>query len=183
VLGRTVAFDSVPLRFWTAPILVEFVYGIVAYGLWQRGAFARWHPAIAVALALGGLLSMLLVHPDDSHRAWQWGLPAFIVFVAMLSLEGRWRVPWLWLLIGNASYSLYLTQAYVLQAIQKKVMPLDAFTATQVLMMAAATVVCCAVAVLFFKLIERPSNLWLRRRLLSPRAAAVQRRAPAAYRA
>ena len=33
-------------------------------------------------------------------------------------------MPALWLLIGNASYSLYLTHAYVIQALQKKVMPL-----------------------------------------------------------
>jgi len=32
--------------------------------------------------------------------------------------------------------------------------------------------ICCAVAVACFKLIERPSNLWLRRRLLRPRKTA-----------
>jgi len=111
-------------------------------------------------------------------------LPAFVVFIATLSLEGRWRVPALWLLIGNASYSLYLTQAYVLQAIHKKVMPLDSFTPPKVLMMVVAVALCCGLAVLCFKLIERPSNLWLRRRLLrrTP-ASAPRQQAAAAHRA
>ena len=99
------------------------------------------------------------------------GLPALMVFLATLSLEGRWRVPTLWLLIGNASYSLYLTQAYVLQAIQKMVVPLGAFTPTKVSLMVVAVLICCAVAVAFFHLVERPSNVWLRRLLLNARAA------------
>ncbi|HEU5293423.1 MAG TPA: acyltransferase [Burkholderiaceae bacterium] len=168
-LGQLVTFDSVPLRFWSAPILIEFVYGMVAYRLWRSGALADLRPGFAVPLALSAMVLMVLLHPDDAQRSWQWGVPALIVFVATLSLESRWRVPAWWLLIGNASYSLYLTQAYVLQAIQKKVMPLDAFTPAKVATMVAAVLACCAVAVLFFKLIERPSNLWLRRRLLRKR--------------
>jgi peptidoglycan/LPS O-acetylase OafA/YrhL len=77
-------------------------------------------------------------------------------------------------LIGNASYSLYLTHAYVIQALQKKVMPLDAFTPAQVALMLLAVALCCALAVACFLLVERPSNLWLRRRLLRrSRAAAL----------
>jgi peptidoglycan/LPS O-acetylase OafA/YrhL len=80
-------------------------------------------------------------------------------------------VPALWLLSGNASSSLYLTHPYVIQAFQKKVMPLDAFTPTKVAVMVAAGLICCAIAVTFFKLVERLSNLWLRCKLLRPRRA------------
>jgi len=170
-IGQLVTFDSVPLRFWTAPIIIEFVFGILAYGIWRRGLLAHLHPAIAVLLAVGSLAVLVFVHPSsDNARPWQWGPPALIMFLATLSLEGRWRVPALWLLIGNASYSLYLTHPYVIQAFQKKVMPLDEFTPTKVLLMVAAAVICCTIAVAFFKLVEKPSNLWLRRLLLRRRA-------------
>ena len=171
-IGQLVPFDSVPLRFWTAPIVIEFVFGIAAYRIWRRGLLARLHPALAVLLAVSALAVLILTHPsDDNLRPWQWGPPALIMFLATLSLEGRWRVPALWLLIGNASYSLYLTHPYVIQAFQKKVMPLDAFTPTKVALMVAAGLICCAIAVTFFKLVERPSNLWLRRKLLPARRA------------
>jgi peptidoglycan/LPS O-acetylase OafA/YrhL len=124
---------------------------------------------MAVLLAVAALLLMAGLKASDDLRPWLWGLPALVVFLAILSLEGRWRVPALWLLIGNASYSLYLTHAYVLQAIQKKLMPLDAFTPTKVLWMVIGVAAACALAVACFKLIERPSNLRLRRRLLRPR--------------
>jgi peptidoglycan/LPS O-acetylase OafA/YrhL len=169
VLGRVVQFDSVPLRFWTGPILIEFVFGIAAYRIWRSGALARLRPAVAVLLAAAALLLMAGLKASDDLRPWLWGLPALVVFLAILSLEGRWRVPALCLLIGNASYSLYLTHAYVLQAIQKKLMTLDAFTPTKVLWMAIGVTLACTLAVACFKLVERPSNLWLRRRLLRPR--------------
>ena len=172
-IGQLVSFDNVPLRFWTAPIVIEFVFGILAYGIWRRGLLTHLHPAIAVLLAVGSLAVLVLVQPTSPNaRPWQWGPPALIMFLATLSLEGRWRVPALWLLIGNASYSLYLTHPYVIQAFQKKVMPLDEFTPTKVSLMVAAAVLCCVIAVTFFKLVEKPSNLWLRRLLLRPRAAA-----------
>ena len=171
-VGQLVAFDSVPLRFWTAPIVIEFVFGILAYGIWRRGLLAHLNPVIAVLLAVSALAVLVLVHPDNpTTRPWQWGPPALIMFLATLSLEGRWRVPALWLLIGTASYSLYLTHPYVIQAFHKKVMPLDAFTPTKVALMVAAALICCTIAVAFFKGVERPSNQWLRRKLLPPRRA------------
>lgn len=171
-VGQLVPFDSVPLRFWTAPIVIEFVFGILAYGIWRRGLLARLNPIIAVLLAVSALAVLVMVHPENPNtRVWQWGPPALIMFLATLSLEGRWRVPSLWLLIGNASYSLYLTHPYVIQAFQKKVLPLDAFTPTKMALMVAAVLICCTIAVAFFKGVERPSNQWLRRKLLPPRGA------------
>lgn len=171
-IGRTVELHSAPLQFWTAPIVIEFVFGIAAYRIWRSGALAAVPVAAALALALGAWLLMAGLDADDTMRPWLWGLPATVLFLATLSLEHRWRVPALWLLIGNASYSLYLTHAYVIQALQKKVMPLDTFAPTTVALMVLAVLLCCALAVACFRLIERPSNLGLRRVLLRrPRAA------------
>jgi len=169
--GRLVHFDHVPLRFWTAPIVIEFVFGITAYHVWRSGVLARLPALAAVLIALGAWLTMAAVRSDDEMRPLLWGLPAMVLFLATLSLERRWHVPALWLLIGNASYSLYLTHAYVIQALQKKVMPLDSFAPTKVALMLLAVVVCCALAAATFWLIERPSNLWLRRRFLRRRRA------------
>jgi exopolysaccharide production protein ExoZ len=165
-LGQVVTFDNVALAFWTAPIVIEFVFGIAAYHVWRSGALARLPRLAAVVIAVGAWLFLAAVKADDVTRPWLYGLPALAIFLAVLSLERRWRVPAVWLLIGNASYSLYLTHAYVIQALQKLVVPLDSFTPTKVVLMLLAVVVCCAFATACFRLIERPSNLWLRRRFL-----------------
>jgi exopolysaccharide production protein ExoZ len=164
--GRLVQFDSVALSFWTAPIVIEFVFGIAAYHVWRSGVLARLPALAAVGIAVGAWLLMASLRSVDTMRPWLWGLPAMVLFLATLSLERRWHVPALWLLIGNASYSLYLTHAYVIQALQKKLTPLDSFAPVKVALMLLAVLVCCALAVACFKLIERPSNLWLRRHLL-----------------
>ena len=170
-IGRTSTLRSVPLTFWTGAVVIEFVFGIVAYRIWRSGALRRLHPALAVMLALTALavMSPLDLDPFSDARPWLWGVPAWIAFLATLSLEGRWRVPAWWLLLGNASYSLYLTHAYILQAIQKKLVPMDVLSAPKLMCMAASVLLCCAVAVACFNFFERPSTLWLRRRLLRPR--------------
>jgi exopolysaccharide production protein ExoZ len=170
-LGRVTTFQSVQLTFWTGAVVIEFAFGIVAYRIWRSGALRRLHPAWAATLAVvaWAVMAPQDVDPLSDARPWLWGVPALAAFMAVLSLEGRWRVPTLWLLIGNASYSLYLTHAYILQAIQKKVLPMDAFTAPKLLWMAMSVALCCAVAVGCFRLIERPSTLWLRRHLLQRR--------------
>lgn len=173
-IGRVVHFDHVPLRFWTAPIVIEFVFGIAAYDLWRNGVLSRLPKEAAVMIAVGAwlfLASMPSLPSEHTMRPWLWGLPAMVLLLVTLSLERRWAVPALWLLIGNASYSLYLTHAYVIQALQKKVVRLDSFTPTKVALMVLVVALCCALAVACFKLIERPSNLWLRRRFARHRRA------------
>ena len=170
-IGRMTTVDSVPLQFWTGPVVIEFAFGIVAYRIWRSGALQRLDPTLAVTLALAAWVVMapLDLEPLSETRPWLWGLPAMLAFLATLSLEGRWRVPAWWLLLGNASYSLYLTHAYILQAIQKKLVPMDAFSAPKALSMIVSVVLCCAVAVACFNWLERPSTLWLRARLLRTR--------------
>jgi exopolysaccharide production protein ExoZ len=169
----------VALKFWTAPIVIEFVYGIAAYHVWRSGVLARLPVLAAVLIAIVAWLLMAAWRADETTRHWQYGVPATVVFLSVLSLERRWSVPALWLLIGNASYSLYLTHAYVIQALQKKVVVLDAFTPTKVVLMLLVVAVCCAIAVACFRLVERPSNVWLRRHLLRrSRAPTIESLAP-----
>src|SRR6185503_17994995 len=73
-LGHVVHFDSVPLRFWTAPIVIEFVFGIAAYHVWRSGVLARLPAPAALALALGAWLLMAALRADDTTRPWLWGL-------------------------------------------------------------------------------------------------------------
>ena len=103
-------------EFYTHPILLEFLYG-TALGVWfMRGVeqSARWSLVIlavgAVSFGTVGLLG------DEHNRAVFWALPLVLVVQGALHapalVQGRVRA--FSKLLGDASYSLYLTQFLIL---------------------------------------------------------------------
>src|SRR5688572_15744145 len=67
-LGQLIDFDNVALKFWTAPIVLDFVYGIAAYHVWRSGALARLPVLAAVLLAIGAWLLMAAWRADETTR-------------------------------------------------------------------------------------------------------------------
>jgi exopolysaccharide production protein ExoZ len=104
LLGRIVGPTGPILALWTLPILLEFVVGGWVAMMWLRPALRR--PRIALAAVV---IFALLARP------------AMVLVTAMLVgtliLEARGRVPtWRpFLLLGDASYSIYLWQIFPLQ--------------------------------------------------------------------
>lgn len=96
---------------WTSGIMIEFGMGMV---------LARLVPvrigAWAALLLVGGFAALLasdfipLIHPVGV------GLPAAAIVMGAVALDDAGRVPrWRWgLLLGNASYSIYLVHVFVL---------------------------------------------------------------------
>lgn len=102
------------------PLLLEFLAGMWIAELARRGQ-ARGRPAALLALLAAGVAAWLasgLLAPAEAH-AWRvlvWGGPAALVLYAVVALEPHAnlrRVRPL-LLIGDASYSIYLTHVLVL---------------------------------------------------------------------
>ncbi|MGH7125077.1 MAG: acyltransferase family protein [Stellaceae bacterium] len=169
-LVAVAGFFSSPL--WPAPlhlidpIVLEFVAGmVVAY--WALAGRAL-PPIAAGALASLALLALfatdLGVDPGTLRvRFLLWGLPGVALLAAAVSLE-QWvargfRLP---RLLGDASYAIYISQAFTLPvvaiALSKADLtgPLGAATA-----LVAATVACAAVGVLVYRWVERPITRYL----------------------
>jgi peptidoglycan/LPS O-acetylase OafA/YrhL len=101
----------------TNPVVLEFAFGTTLAAIWLRGyrlpAACAWPLAAMAAAALCVLPSGL------GMRHLGWGLPAACLVAAVVSLEGTFaaRLPRVVLLLGDASFAIYLTHGFVRSAI------------------------------------------------------------------
>lgn len=127
VLGALVAWPllaalSSPLALtYTSPLLIEFMIGCLLGVMYERRALPR--PAIAAFVLVTGcglLLTsgMLSAADTGAVRFVHWGLPAFLIVTGTLGLESKLKEWRLLMLLGDASYSIYLTHGVVLSAVE-----------------------------------------------------------------
>ena len=117
--------ENPTIQLITNPLTLEFIAGgLVARFHYSGKAFAG-RPFLIMALAwwlLGyGICVKLGLAPESSHwlRVLIFGIPAAISVYALVAMEknSRWQLP-IWLvLIGDASYSVYLSHTLVFAAI------------------------------------------------------------------
>ncbi|MEM6634659.1 MAG: acyltransferase [Pseudomonadota bacterium] len=118
-------------NFYTHPLLLEFAAG-VALAVWWRGRAprptdARWGAAFLAAGAFG--LVMVAAPAGfaqlDQGRVVYFGLPAVMLVSGAMLLEGagyRAGGPF-WMLLGAASYAVYLSHPILLQVLGKALGP------------------------------------------------------------
>lgn len=104
--------DSIQWRFWTNPILIEFVFGV----LLAKAYLAGWHhPNYMTALAIFGIGIAMIILLDASQlpRFIAAGVPAAIITSAgalfFPNTTGRFQI------LGDASYALYLSHRFTLR--------------------------------------------------------------------
>jgi exopolysaccharide production protein ExoZ len=102
--------------FYTNPILFEFLYGVGLGFLFTKGVVQGRRVSIALMVAGALLFFTAGLRGDEANRAFWWALPL------VLLVQGALHAPALAQgaprafsrLVGDASYSLYLTQFIVL---------------------------------------------------------------------
>lgn len=113
--------------FYGNNIYFEFIYGLIAYKIFNNGylkLFNRYF-LIGLALILYVLLAYFEVEKFSTPRALLFGLPAFIIVLAVTSLE-----EWIQSIkdslavktlsaIGDASYATYLSHFFVVKGSQR----------------------------------------------------------------
>jgi peptidoglycan/LPS O-acetylase OafA/YrhL len=159
------------------PIILEFLIGAVIGALYLRGRLQVIGPRAAMALLVGGLFFMsALFDTRDFERVGTAGFGAAAVMLALLSLELRGRLrSWpLLILLGDASYSIYLAHPLVLTLARLGArtigLPVEQIGPGMLaVMMTMAIAVAAGVAAHLW--IERPMLDWLRSRLLAPASA------------
>jgi len=159
--GSVVRPESVLGAFYTRPIILEFVAGM-ALGAIGAGVCVpvRWKRGLllgACALGLAAVAFVPLLFPGLSRLVTQ-GVPAVAVVAGAIVLHqsgvrvgGRWL-----LLLGDASYALYLTHPFVTQAAQKagKLLGLTPLLAASLI--PVTLVLVCLVGVVTHLVVERP---------------------------
>jgi peptidoglycan/LPS O-acetylase OafA/YrhL len=172
VVGLAFPIETEPFRFWTRPVTLEFLFGVWVFVAWHNGfrfpVTAKF--AIAAIVALLALMTWEQINATsfDWIQPISFGIPAALIVLLGLSCEGQIKVPAILLATGDASYSLYLFHPYLVEPAQKII---GHFTASPLVMMAAIPFMVAAAvgfAILSYRIIEKPSNHWLRATFMTP---------------
>jgi exopolysaccharide production protein ExoZ len=158
--------------FYTDGIILEFAYGLIACWLFMRG----WRiapPACWALILLGAAGIAACIYLPFVPRPFNIGLPCLAVFLGMLNLPFREGMPGLGAmkLLGDASYSLYLSHWMTLSAMGQvwRRLGLGGMPGGWLLFVAAGVVASVAAALLIYRWIEMPVTDGLKRRIGSPR--------------
>lgn len=176
LLGRTADLD-LPWSYWCNDRLLEFVAGMAAF--WAYSTRHAWLEAVptvlasSLAIASIGVMVLQTTLGLKQYDVAVCGASSFILVLSALSLETRIIVGPTMILIGDASYSLYLLHPYVVRAIEETVVPLTTFSILTVSAAIVTIAASIAVAVICYWMLEKPANTWLRRYLMHvvPRTA------------
>ncbi|MBF8780083.1 acyltransferase family protein [Pseudomonas fulva] len=182
LLGRLVSFDSVPARFYTDQILLDFVLGMGCYAVyvrtanWRRTTPGNGARALLILTGSAALLYMALYGDltETAQRWVVWGIPAAVAFLALVHGCAGLRLPSLLVLLGDASYSLYLFHPYVLKVFNKVFHVFDAPGLLAYVMTPVSIGLCCLVAICIYRLVELPMTQWLRVLFIDRRKPAIQ---------
>jgi exopolysaccharide production protein ExoZ len=112
LLGYWLQPTWAPLQFWSDPIILEFVFGMMLALLYVRGASLPVPLRICLVVAGVAMIAFFDARiPPSGYRVVQWGIPAAMIFAGtVLGKEinfGQLSAPVK--MLGNASYALYLT--------------------------------------------------------------------------
>jgi peptidoglycan/LPS O-acetylase OafA/YrhL len=165
--------DAPPIATLADPLVLEFLFGVLLARIIDQRRASR---SVALSLALAGLLCLALV-PTDGHwmRAVIWGSAATACLGGCVLLEawlGRW-IPAALVLIGEASYALYLTHGFVLPLVGAALATTTLAGRTLGLILIAASLAASvALAIPVHLFIEKPVTERLRRLAARPASTA-----------
>jgi exopolysaccharide production protein ExoZ len=166
LVGRIYTGSSPLIIFYTDPIMLEFLSGILLGRAFEHDRLPqlRWG---YVALAVGLLLFVVSAWLEiESPRVVVWGMPAFLLVAGAVIIEEKWNVPVVpaLVMLGDASYSIYLTHTLTISAIAKfkAYFNVASFFVTSLILSAL-------IGVAAWRLFERPFS-----ELLKPRARVRQ---------
>jgi exopolysaccharide production protein ExoZ len=173
LLGSRITLTG-PLAFWSNSIVLEFVLGMLLALAFKAGL--RLPLGLAAALAAAGVAGLYLAGAGwlaAWPRGLVWGLPAAAIFAgAVLGRwpPGRYGLAGAAVALGDASYALYLTHAFVIRFFRELAEHgvLDP-KRSPYLYAALVTATACAAAIAVYRVFERPATRWLQARFAARR--------------
>ncbi len=180
IIARLVPAPPAPLDFYGNPVMLEFIYGIIAYyaawegyRLYQAKKLPRICLPLGVLSVLGCFCWLLVMKPCVNilgfRRPLLWGLPALlIVLCAFLTELFAKKMPSPLIRLGDISFSFYLMHYYPVMLLDRVVFDFSVCSLRALAGTAVAIAVSVGLALVSHALIETRLSGWLRRRLLMP---------------
>lgn len=183
LIGTVVESASVAFRFYTSPILLEFLFGVgvgcivlKTNPLWPARTYVLVGTGAVLALVLAGVVLPASLSPTGwnlENRAITYGpIAALVVHMAIRAEMAGIRVRSRGLIAqGDASYSLYLVHPFIYQIVTKILwlyFP-PAGMADRILVFGIVLVVTMFAGLATHRLVEKPLGSFLASRLLKGR--------------
>lgn len=132
------AVESNPLRIFLSPMIAEFLFGCLIAILVLKYPAKYQHIALIAGLFLFIIFAINESTWHDSYREITLGIPSALIVYA--AAHNKRKIPLLFLLIGDASYSIYLFHIPLMQIISKclvllKINHLHFFSTTLILLL------------------------------------------------
>lgn len=162
LIGAVLTPENPILKTCTSPMLIEFLCGIGVGILWRSNLKLPMWPGICLALA-GIIGAWWLWHPESGNleRLIYAGFPSAVIVAGALSMEGASASKTdIGVLLGAASYSIYLTHPLtllILGRVWKTIGVPDATT-----LMVVSIFVSVVAGIGFHFLAERPLTAFIR---------------------
>lgn len=163
LIGLLVNGGYPPVMFYTSSIILEFAAGVLLGWLFTSDRLPEHWGLGAILFVVGILLLIFLPLPFDV-RGVTWGVPALLICTGTLMLEPLIRkYPVFGMeLLGDASYSLYLSHIPALAAAHALLPKLGIQNGS--LTVSASIVLATLVGILVYQIYERPLTKVLRDR-------------------
>lgn len=170
----------------TNPMVFEFCLGMAAFVLLDRGRKFSVRVASVVSVAAVAAAALTSINFDfetlGQIRLVAWGIPAFFILYAAVSSEDLFmgRAARTVEVMGDASYSIYLTHILTFRVVELLSSKVFKITGEQnlamiLLLMAISIAASALVGIVCYYALEKPVLNFLRRNILRPSRASVER--------
>jgi len=161
--GQIIPFESTLWRFYSNPVMIEFALGVGIYLIYARHPHWFIKRTGLLASAAASIYILLHIFPNVPWLL-AGALPSALLVAAFVAFTpGRSRWLGLFVLFGNASYSLYLSHPYIIQLLSK-LAPSDISLTFQIFLGTLTCLLCIAASIILYRFVELPSQ-----RILMPR--------------
>lgn len=144
--------------FLSSDIVFEFVIGMMVFELLNKRNM--WWGACLSLIVIGVLMLISTNHVDvegDFKRLFFYGIPSTIIFIGFLKLPKSWREFKLLSILGNASYSIYLTHIISINIVYSISKRFNVIDNNKMTVSFLSVIFAVTVGYLVFKYIETPT--------------------------
>ncbi len=165
------------LMFYGDPVMLEFIFGILAYYLLRFLYGCQLKHPVPMAVSILSAVSIPVIffllafftsriNVIGFRRLPLWGLPALLLLLLAFLAGLRISMPRFFVLMGNISYSLYLVHYYPVMFLDRAVFDFSTLSVMSVIGVILSVALSIGLAYLSWTVIERNFSGWLRRKLL-----------------